>query len=181
MKLHVGIGTAADEIETVEILCYDNLEERDRGWKKTGRGKDRKYCNLFGMGLPVYHIDRMVEETGRPFGEASHILYVNGTYRGDDPMGRLMHDFFCTEAGDMHYGILAERVRYFKRTEEGVKAMSEAMEELAKKWAEEEVQEEREAVVFRMLETGETDLEKIAKVAKLSVEAVERLAKLQPV
>ena len=64
MKLHVGIGTAADEIETVEILCYDNLEERDRGWKKTGRGKDRKYCNLFGMGLPVYHIDRMVKETG---------------------------------------------------------------------------------------------------------------------
>ncbi len=46
---------------------------------------------------------------------------------------------------------------------------------------EEEIQEEREAVVFRMLETGEADLEKIAKVAKLSVEAVERLAKLQPV
>lgn len=93
----------------------------------------------------------------------------------------LMDAFFCTEAGDMHYGVLSERVRYFKRTEEGVKAMSEAMEELAKKWAEEEVQEEREAVVFRMLETGETDLEKIAKVSKLSVEAVERLAKLQPV
>lgn len=123
--------------------------------------------DLFEMGLPVYHIDRMVEETGLPFGDASHILYVNGTYRGDDPIGRLMHDFFCTEAGDMHYGILSERVRYFKRTEEGVKAMSEAMEELAKKWADEEVQEEREAVVFKMLETGETDLEKIAKVSKL--------------
>ncbi len=137
--------------------------------------------DLFGMGLSVYHIDRMVEETGLPFGDASHILYVNGTYRGDDPLGRLMHDFSCTKAGDMHYGILSERVRYFKRTEEGVKAMSEAMEELAKKWAEEEVQEEREAVVFRMLETGETDFEKIAKVSKLSVEAVERLVKLQPI
>ena len=98
-----------------------------------------------------------------------------------DGVWDMMYDFFCTEAGDMHYGILAERVRYFKRTEEGVKAMSEAMEELAKKWAEEEVQEEREAVVFRMLETGKTDLEKIAKVSKLSVEEVERLAKLQPV
>ena len=76
---------------------------------------------------------------------------------------------------------LSERVRYFKETEEGVKAMSKAMEELAKKWAEEEIQEEREAVVFRMLETGETDLEKIAKVSKLSVEAVKRLAELQPV
>lgn len=137
--------------------------------------------DLFGMGMPVYHIDRMVEETGLPFGDASHILYVNGTYRGADPLGRLMHDFYCTDADDMNYGVLSERVHYFKRTEEGVKAMSEAMEELAKKWAEEEIQEEREAVVFRMLETGETDLEKIAKVSKLSVEAVKRLAELQHV
>lgn len=81
----------------------------------------------------------------------------------------------------MNYGQLSERVRFFKETEEGVKAMSKAVEELAKKWVEEEIQEEREAVVFRMLETGEADLEKIAKVSKLSVEAVERLAKLQPV
>lgn len=81
----------------------------------------------------------------------------------------------------MNYGQLSERVRFFKEAEEGVKAMSKAVEELAKKWVEEEIQEEREAVVFRMLETGEADLEKIAKVSKLSVEAVERLAKLQPV
>lgn len=137
--------------------------------------------DIFGTGMPVYHIDRVVEETGMPFGDASHIMYVNGAYRGDDPLGRLMHDFSCTDADDMNYGKLSDRVRYFKETEEGVEAMSRAMEELAKKWAEEEVQEEREAVVFRMLETGETDLEKIAKVSKLTVEAVERLMNLQMV
>ena len=60
----------------------------------------------------------------------------------------------------MNYGQLSERVRFFKETEEGVKAMSKAVEELAKKWVEEEIQEEREAVVFRMLEAGETDLGK---------------------
>ncbi len=49
--------------------------------------------DLFETGLPVYHIDRVVKETGKPFGDASHILYVNGAYRGDDPVGRLMHDF----------------------------------------------------------------------------------------
>ena len=137
--------------------------------------------DIFGTGMPVYHIDRVVEETGIPFGDASHIMYVNGAYRGDDPLGSLMHDFSCINADDMNYEKLSDRVRHFKETEEGVKAMSRAMEELAKKWAEEEVQEEREAVVFRMLETGETDLEKIAKVSKLSVEAVERLVELQPV
>ncbi len=137
--------------------------------------------DLFKMDLPVYHIDRMVEETGLPFGDASHILYVNGSYRGDDPLGMLMHDFSCTEAGDMHYGVLSERVHYFKRTEEGVKAMSEAMEELAKKWAEEEIQERNEEVALELLRMGLTDYEKVAKVSKLSVEAVKRLAELQPV
>ena len=29
-----------------------------------------------------------------------------------------MHDFWCTDASQMHYGILAERVRYFKENEE---------------------------------------------------------------
>lgn len=137
--------------------------------------------DLFGMGLPVYHIDRVVEETGLLFGDASHILYVNGAYRGDDPLGKLMHDFSCTEAGDMYFGVLSERVRYFKRTEEGVKAMSEAMEELAKKWAEEEIQERNEEVALELFRMGITDYEKVAKVSKLSVEAVKRLAELQHV
>lgn len=137
--------------------------------------------DLFGTGLPVYHIDRVVKETGMPFGVASHILYVNGAYRGDDLMGRLMHDFCCTDADDMIYGKLSARVRYFKTTEEGVKAMSKAMEELAKKWAEEEIQERNEEVALELLRMGITDYEKVAKVSKLSVEAVKRLAELLPV
>jgi len=88
--------------------------------------------DIFGTGMPVYHIDRVVEETGMPFGDASHIMYVNGAYRGDDPLGRLMHDFSCTDADDMNYGKLSDRVRYFKETEEGVKTTSRAMVELAK-------------------------------------------------
>ena len=120
--------------------------------------------DIFGTGMPVYHIDRVVEETGMPFGDASHIMYVNGAYRGD-----------------MNYGKLSDRVRYFKETEEGVKAMSKAMEELAKKWAEEEIQERNEEVALELFRMGITDCEKIAKVSKLSIEAVERMAKLQPV
>ena len=37
-----------------------------------------------------------VEETGTYFGDGSHIIYVNGSYKDDsDPVGRLMHDFRC--------------------------------------------------------------------------------------
>ena len=37
----------------------------------------------------------------------AHILYVNGKYRGDDEVGKLMHDFSCTDPDDMNYEILA--------------------------------------------------------------------------
>ena len=40
--------------------------------------------------------------TGKPFGDGEHILYVNGAYRGDSDLGRLMHDFSCTDAKDMN-------------------------------------------------------------------------------
>lgn len=81
----------------------------------------------------------------------------------------------------MNYKKLADRVRYFKEDEEGIKAMCRSMEEFAKSWAAEEVQEEREAVALRMLDMKETDFEKIANVSKLSVKEVEKLAEMQPV
>jgi hypothetical protein len=44
-------------------------------------------------------------------------VYVNGNYKGDDTVGRLMHDFGCKEAKDMYYPELAKGVKHFK--EEG--------------------------------------------------------------
>lgn len=52
------------------------------------------------------------------FADGSHIIYVNGENRDNTSLGCLMHDFFCTKAQNMHYNILAEKIRYFKETEE---------------------------------------------------------------
>ena len=41
-----------------------------------------------------------------------------------------MHDFSCTDAKDMKYRVLAERVRYFKEDEKGVAAICKAMEDM---------------------------------------------------
>ena len=85
--------------------------------------------DFFGRGLPAYHFDRFSTEIDMALGDGLHIIYVNGQYRGDDDMGRLMHDFSCTSAADMTYNELAERVRYFKETEEGLESMSRTVEE----------------------------------------------------
>lgn len=81
-------------------------------------------------GLPVYHIDRAFKETGEEFEDESHIIYVNGEYQNDSPLGRLMHDFHCTDPDDMYYEILKKRVSYFKKEEEGIKHMCEMLDEM---------------------------------------------------
>lgn len=49
------------------------------------------------LGLPIYSIDRYIKEAEmKPFGDESHIIYVNGDYNDDSPIGKLMHDFKCT-------------------------------------------------------------------------------------
>ena len=83
-----------------------------------------------GDALPIYHINRMIEETGKKFQDEAHIIYVNRAYRDKSPLGILMHDFSCTDPNDITYEVLAERVRYFKEDEEGVAAMCKAMEDM---------------------------------------------------
>lgn len=88
--------------------------------------------DVIGGNKPVYHIDRTIRETGGLFGDGSHILYVNGAWRDDSPIGRLMHDFSCTDPDSMNYALLADRVRYFKEDKEGVQTMCKIFEDYGK-------------------------------------------------
>jgi hypothetical protein len=85
--------------------------------------------DVLGSNLPIYHVDRVISETGELFNDESHIIYVNGNIQDDTALGRLMHDFICTNASDMHYDVLAKRVGYFKESERGVSSMCKAMED----------------------------------------------------
>lgn len=86
--------------------------------------------DFFGEGAPVYWIQNMNRTTGKTFNDGAYILYVNGKYRGDDPLGKLMHDFNCTNADDMHFDLMAERTKYLKENSEGVNIMCKIMEEI---------------------------------------------------
>lgn len=87
----------------------------------------------FRRGFPVYHISRYVEETKKGFNDGSNIIYVNGSYEGDDEIGRMIHDFKCEKAEDIYNKDLAEGVRHFKETEEGRDEMKDPVEAYAEK------------------------------------------------
>lgn len=86
--------------------------------------------DVLKAGLPIYHIERTVQETGVIFQDQAHIIYVNSQIKDETALGKLMHDFFCTDSKDMYYPVLADRVWYFKENEKGVTTMCRAMEEL---------------------------------------------------
>ena len=127
--------------------------------------------DVMGKGLPLYPIERCFLETGETFGDGSHILYVNGAYRGDTAIGKLMHDFSCTDAADMYYGILAGRVKFFKESKEGIEIMCRAMEDMRNQTLKEGAIDSAK----RMLSDGILTLEKIAEYAGLSLDEVKHL------
>lgn len=88
----------------------------------------------FRKGLPIYHIERYVGETKEPFGDGSHIVYVNGSYKGDDEIGRLMSDFHEKSPGNMEYDELAAGVKHYKETEKGRETVCESVEKYAKEY-----------------------------------------------
>ncbi|MBR1672844.1 MAG: PD-(D/E)XK nuclease family transposase [Fretibacterium sp.] len=136
-------------------------------------------------GLPLYTIDRVIRETGQRLEDGAHILYVNGAMRdADTPLGKLMHDFFCKDPDQMHYRVLADRTRYFKENEEGIREMSSASEELReegrregeKRGRKEGLKEGKMEAAQRMLQAGELALEKIAQYSGLPLLRVQELA-----
>lgn len=123
--------------------------------------------DVMGDNKPIYHIDRVVKETGKYFGDEAHIIYVNGEYRGDTPLGQLMHDFSCKNPSDMYYKILADKTRYFKEDKEGVAAMCKIVEDL--------IDSEKKEIALKMLQDGKLEKEEIAKYFDLTLEQVEEL------
>jgi hypothetical protein len=92
--------------------------------------------DYFEEGQPIYRVERTVCETRKNFNDGSHIIYVNGSYKGDDAIGKLVHDFRCSKPEDMYYSQLADGVRYYKEVERGEVKMSEALERYVEERAE---------------------------------------------
>ena len=147
--------------------------------------------DVLGQGKAVYQIERCILGTGELFCDGAHILYVNGAYRGDDPIGKLMHDFSCTDPNKMNYNVLADRVRFFKESKEGSLIMCKAIEDMRNEAFQEGVgigreegigigREEgigigREDVARNLLSDGSLSMEKIAQYAHLSLDDVKKL------
>ena len=154
MRLDILAVDEADRVYNIEV------QRNDKG---AGVKRARYNSSL---------LDANVTEPGALFGDESHILYVNAQIKDDTALGQLMHDFSCTSAEEMHYQILADRVRYFKEDTEGVATMCKAMEDMRKS--------ERIEIALRMLKAGKYASEDIADILQMTVDEVKALDESKP-
>lgn len=118
--------------------------------------------DVLGSGLPIYHIDRAIKETGEKFEDESHIIYVNSSIQDETKLGKLMQDFWCKRGEEMNYDVLAERVSFFKEKKEGVNQMCEILDEVKR--------ESKLETLVDLVKDGAIPLDIAAKKANMSEE-----------
>lgn len=200
--LDVWAKDSSDRIYNLEIQRRDEGAEPHRARyhsaaldvENLGKGQDFEMLpdtyvifitenDIFGEGVPFYPVERVNTVTGKSFNDGEHILYVNGAYNGDSEIGRLMHDFRCSDPDEMYNEMLAEKTRYLKESTKGMRKMCRILEEMRNEVAREVAREiARETKIecanqtaLNILNSG-MGIEYAAKITGLTPEEVQELA-----
>ena len=133
--------------------------------------------DALGYELPIYHIERRIDENDAKFADEQSIIFVNSSKQEDTKLGSLMHDLHCKDANEMHSKVLAKRVFELKETQKGVEIMCREMEEIYSEGMEIGIEQgelkKAKEMVLSFVEMGFT-IDKIAQAAKISVETVKK-------
>ena len=181
-----------------------NIEIQNTKWKKSGASperaryhvdiydthnlkKNQDFKNLpttfvifitetdvFGEGLPIYKIQRTFEHNHKPFNDRSYIIYVNGAYKGNDDIGKLVHDFKCKNPDEFYFEDLAEKVKFLKNTEEGNMELSPTLKKTADKY----IKQNKDKYIAKGKKAGiaEALLESAKRMIKKGIYSLEEIA-----
>ena len=129
----------------------------------------------FGSGLPVYHIERMNLEKQELFNDGEHILYVNGEYRDDSDIGKLMHDFSCWNPADMNFELMKDTTRYYKEDPKGVEIMCRAFEEVREEGIAQGKEQTQIEIIKNIMETMKVSAQQAMDMIKISAADQEKI------
>jgi len=131
--------------------------------------------DVMKRGQEVYSYLRIEEHNGDRLHDGTHIIYVNGATRSETEIGKLVHDFLCSDASEMYFDILRKQVSQFKNSEEGRRYMCEAMERIEVRGERKGKRETMLATAKRLLANGKLMLKEIAECTGLSLAQVKKL------
>lgn len=93
--------------------------------------------DIFNGNLPLYHVDRIIRETGEKVDNGFEEVYVNAKVKDGSDVSELMEVFVNDDAYNNKFPITSGSKRRYKETEEGQQVMCEIMERIAKEEREE--------------------------------------------
>lgn len=99
---------------------------------------------------------------------------VNGAYKGNDDVGRLVHDMWQVDPDKMQSDVLSNRMKMFKEINKEGKPMSELSKKLIDLIGKEKLQEGITRTARAMLREG-IPVDTIVRCTSLSIEEVERM------
>ena len=113
----------------------------------------------------IYHISRIIQESGKKFPDQAEIIYLNTSKSSDNELGKLIEDFYTKDPKKMHSKVLAKRVADLKENKNIEKGEHDAMttyyDRLKKQW-------EKEGIAKGIIEgKAKGSAESESKMAKL--------------
>jgi len=113
--------------------------------------------DMFGAGKTIYHIERVISETGENQDNGLQEIYVNAKIDGGSDVDELMKIFMYQEVYDFEkFPKTSSRKRQFLKSKGGKQEMCELVDNYAKKYSKEnEIRKAKEAIV-KLFEMGVT-------------------------
>ena len=128
--------------------------------------------DVFKLGKAVYHVERIIKETGDKVYNGTQEIYINAEGNDESDIARLMKVFVEDAYNDDSLPAISERKRIFKTTEEGVNEMCEVIE---RNRAEARA-DGRYEIVADMLRDG-MNIDTVARIDKMTAEQVKAIGK----
>jgi hypothetical protein len=88
--------------------------------------------DIFNEQRTIYHVNRVIEETGSIVDNGVHEIYVNTAINDGSDIAELMQYFRKSVGEHENFMKLCKRVKYFKESQEGVASMCQVMEDYVK-------------------------------------------------
>ena len=89
----------------------------------------------------IYHVKRIIEESGNTFPDKAQIIYINTEKSSDDELGRMIKDFYTEDPKEIRSAVLARRIAEIKipsKEEKGEDAeMTTYYDRLKRQWKKE--------------------------------------------
>ena len=139
--------------------------------------------DIFKLNQPMYHVCRVVKGTEQFVENGTHEIYVNAAVDDGSAIAELMQYFVNSSGYHENFKAVCKRVDYLKEQNKGVSSMSAIIEEYAKRYHEEQMQNsnviEQYAKRYHEEQTRENDKEKVIRLLKKGI-SIEIIAETFP-